>query len=262
MKRFENAVGIARTVSSGFFAEMFSQLGIVKCQNTKTQGQKNDFVDLNVGEAVARGWEHDFEVAEVSVMVMVGENCYVDFRLYKDRITRVMKKPCDGRYQRVFLADYTPDVASKAYLTFTVLDAIKFTKNEFGAPSTPEAAVEEPTVKCTDAPKKAVWSVPKERCESNEPGLSKVSKGNVVFAGKSTVTPKGKSPYTTFTVILKTATGAEIENSGVELENLFLAGRFSVGDDVVLEKKVETFDQEIGGVKKKGTRNSYKVNVL
>lgn len=288
MERLQNAVNIAKFISKGFFSEVFAQLNFVEGRNpqftefTDEPAKKpvkptSASADLRPGEAVGSGIEHDFEIAQVSQMIQVGD-CYVDLRFYRNRVVRIMKKPCAKpawqkssvqSFERVFLTDYTPELAKKLKMNFTLAAAAEFTKSEFGCDNKVQELSKESfsTSKAVETPelkvKPAQWTPPEqENHESADSGLVKSTKGKVIFADKATITPQGRKPYSTFTVILQTADRAEVQYSGVELEKLFLAGKFSVGDAVILKKRVETFSKEIGGIEKTGTRNSYEVDVI
>lgn len=282
MERLQNAISVARIITKSFFTEVMAQFSsekssvIVEEKMTLSELKEKISEDaLNAGEAMAHGVDHDFEIARLAKMVEVGD-CRVYLRLYNDRVERVMTKPrpnyhwettTEQLFERVALQDYTPDIAHKEKMNFSMAGAIEFTKRELGI--TTDAG---PVLKEGNSASEADFPssvTPRQKCEINSKnqqvndlGVVKITKGKVTFADKAVIRPQGRGAYTTFTVVLKTADGSDVQYSGVELEKLFLAGKFSVGDNVVLKKGVETFSKELGGVTKNGVRNSYEVEII
>ncbi|SER36536.1 hypothetical protein [Giesbergeria anulus] len=283
MERLQNAISVARIITKSFFTEVMAQFSsekssvIVEEKMTLSELKEKISKDaLNAGEAVAHGVDHEFKIARLTKMIRVGD-CHVYLRIYNNRVERVMTKPrpnyswettTEQLFERVALRDYTPDIAHKEKMDFSMAGAIEFTKRELGiatdaGPVMKEgnSASEADFLSSVTPPQK--WEInSKNQQVNNDPGVVKITKGKVVFADKAVIRPQGRGAYTTFTVVLKTADGSDVQYSGVELEKLFLAGKFSVGDNVVLKKGVETFSKELGGVTKNGVRNSYEVEII
>lgn len=282
MDRLQHAISVATLITKGFFSEVMAQFSSAKSsviaeeKMTLSELKEKISKDAQEGQAVACGVDHEFEIATLTKMVQVGD-CDVYFRLYKNRVERVMKKPrgkyswettTEQSFERSSLRDYTPEMAKEAKLDFSMAGAIAFTNREFEGTAIGEASVEKENLASkadfspsVTPPQK--WGINSKNQQVNDdPGVVKITKGKVVFADKEVIKPQGRGAYTTFTVILKTADGLEAQYSGVELEKLFLAGKFSVGDTVILKKGVETFSKELGGVTKNGVRNSYTVEII
>ena len=281
MDRLQHAISVAKLITKGFFSEVMAQFSSEKTtviveEKTISELKEKISKDAKDGEAVACTVDHDFEISTLTKMVQVGD-CYVYLRLYKNRVERIIKKPRDKyswettteqSFERSSLRDYTPEMAKEAKLDFSMAGAIAFTNREFDGTAIGEASAEEENLaskadfsSSVTSPQK--WEINSKNQQVNDdPGVVKITKGKVIFADKAVIKPQGRGAYTTFTVILKTADGSEVQYSGVELEKLFLAGKFSVGDTVILKKGVETFSKELGGVTKTGVRNSYQVEII
>lgn len=281
MDRLQHAISVAKLITKGFFSEVMAQFSSEKTtviveEKTISELKEKISKDAKDGEAVACTVDHDFEISTLTKMVQVGD-CYVYLRLYKNRVERIIKKPRDKyswettteqSFERSSLRDYTPEMAKEAKLDFSMAGAIAFTNREFDGTAIGEASAEEENLaskadfsSSVTAPQK--WKINSKNQQVNDDlGVVKITKGKVIFADKAVIKPQGRGAYTTFTVILKTADGSEVQYSGVELEKLFLAGKFSVGDTVILKKGVETFSKELGGVEKTGVRNSYTVEII
>lgn len=283
MDRLQDAISVARFITRGFFSEVMAQFSSPKSsvieEGKMTLSELKDKISedaKNAGEAVGYAFDHEFEVARLTKMVQIGD-CYVYLRIYKNRVERVMKKPrpnyfwettTEQLFERVALQDYTPDIAHKEKMDFSMAGAIEFTKRELcvttdAGPVLKEGnSVSEADFLSSATPPQK-WEINRKNQQvNNDPGVVKITKGKVIFAGEEVVNPQGIDAYTTFTVILKTADGSDVKCSGVELEKLFLAGKFSVEDNVVLKKRVETFSKELGGVTRNGVRNSYEVEII
>lgn len=282
MDRLQHAISVAKLITKGFFSEVAAQFSSRKASvilEEKTISEIKEKISkdaLNAGEAVGYGVEHDFEIANITKMIPVGD-CYVYLRLYKNRVERIIKKPRDKyswettteqSFERFSLRDYTPEMARVEKLDFSMAGAIAFTNREFDGAAIGEVSTKEEELAAkADFPSGVTipqaWEINSKNQQVNDdPGVVKITKGKVIFADKAVIKPQGRGAYTTFTVILKTADGSEVQYSGVELEKLFLAGKFSVGDTVILKKGVETFSKELGGVTKTGVRNNYTVEII
>lgn len=290
MERLQNAISIAKIITKEFFTEVVAQFSSKastvqpeeKGMSIKDLKEKlsKDAANLNVGEAVGCGIHHQFEFAQLGKMIKIGD-CDVYLRLYKNKVGRVMKKPNPGydwgsqsgeSFERLVLSDYTPDIAKKENMVFSIAAAIEFTKREFGINRKLSAKVDTDAAQTEDVALKAVFSEKvmspqwnshqQNQHKNDDSGMVKISKGTVIFADKAIIRPQGRGAYTTFTVVLKAVDGSDIQYSGVELEKLFMAGEFSVGDNVILKKRVETFSKELGGTEKTGVRNSYEVEII
>lgn len=282
--RLQHAIEVAKIITKGFFSEVVAQFSFAKSsvivEEKMTLSELKEKISkdaLNAGEAMAHGVDHEFEITKVTKMIPVGD-CYVYLRLYKDRVERIIKKP-RGKYsweradsgqsfERASLRDYTPEMAKEAKLDFSMAGAIAFTNREFDGTAIGNVALKEKNsapeadfLSGVTPPQKGGINS-KNQQANKDPGVVKITKGEVIFADKAVIKPEGRGAYNTFTVILKTADGLDVQYSGVELEKLFLAGKFSVGDDVVLKKGVETFSKELGGVTKNGVRNTYQIEII
>lgn len=193
----------------------------------------------------------------------------VDMRLHlgdSARIESVLKVPCERLHwmrsktdvsKRLALATFTPLIATQLGLPFNFDGAQKFISSSASLKAI--AATEQKHVSAS--PLDHVSSIPHTRLNesagSESEGVSVEVIGTVVSAGQSKVSPKGKLPYTTFTVILLTSAG-EVSMSGVELKEKFEDNSYGIGDYISVKKtRVEYKVDE-----KNRTKNSYAVTML
>lgn len=263
MNRLAQMTSVARFITQGFFTEALAQVSSRQQPKPEMTARPSQ----EAAEVMAEVVDHHFEIAKVTVMEQIGD-CFVDFRLYGNRITRMLKKPTTVRtqFERIPLADYTPAIAQQAKRSFTLTDAIALTRMELGAGGTVEPVEVAPVPSAPVAPEPAQEStsmpvttpVEDDECLT---GPVRVSQGRVIFAGVSTVTPKGRRPYNTFSVTVQTAQG-DVTFSGVDLEKKFQAGQFGLNDQIVLTKQATEFKTAIDGKSKTHTKNKFVIEVL
>lgn len=97
---------------------------------------------------------------------------------------------------------------------------------------------------------------------SNKPKAEKPqmnqATGRVISIGKRRVTPEGRAPYESFSVVLSTKDG-EAVFSGVDLQEKFVKGDFDEGDVVSIAKNTVNYTVEINGKEVKRRKNEFKV---
>lgn len=231
-------------------------------------GKWNDET-LRPNEAQAVEILHEIDIATLVQMVNIAD-VQVDFRLYANRIARMVKKPglnARGKqgYERIYLADFTPAMATESGLLFTIADCIVFTKNELngaGVQSRPgQPEIKAMAVKTTPMPTKHPSTTSQDQPETPKARESTQAEGKVIFAGENMIYPKGRRPYWTFSVTLQTSKG-EVVFSGVELEKKFRAGEFACGDRISIGKSTYEFVMEMNGARQVRTKNQYRVTML
>lgn len=226
-------------------------------------------MSMKPGEAKGESVEHEFDIAQVVHMEKIGD-CLVDMRLYANRIARMIKKPCINQrgkqgYERIYMPDFTEVGAANAGMVFSIASCIEVTKSELGggSSSVPLSTASQPAKQPAQAQsEKTATPVKEANFDGAGPGASFAqASGRVVFAGDNTIHPKGRNPYKTFSVAIRTTEG-DVYFSGVDLEKKFRSGEFAIGDLVSLSKSSSEFVSEIGGERKTRIKNEYKVQVL
>ena len=192
----------------------------------------------------------------------------VDMRLHlgdTPRIESVLKVPRERLHwmrsktdvsNRVQLPLFTPEIAKRVGLAFSFDGA-----QSFLASASLKAIVVVEQKPGSTRPLDHVSSIPNTRLEQSaddqDASASVEVTGTVVSAGQSTVSPKGKKTYTTFTVVISNSSG-EVSMSGVELKEKFEDNVFGIGDYVSIKKVRVEFSVD----QKKRTKNSYLVTML
>ena len=185
------------------------------------------------------------------------------------RIERTLKVPrsrlhwqrATMAFERVGISPFTPVIASNAGLPFNFEGAYKYSLPEMVKGSKP-APVQPMIQQRPPVSGQFDHGVVSQTVDSAQ-AANKVNEatGVVVSAGSSTVTPQGRKPYTTFTVVLS-APGGEVSFSGVDLKEKFNNHDFRLQDLVAIKKSQAKFTVDGENGSKERSKNSYEVTVL
>lgn len=234
------------------------------------------FVQLQKGD--------DYQPSEACKQALIRDHL-VNVYLHHDRIERVLKVPVNPlpwqraregtAFSRVVLRPLKADFLRKQGMEFTLDSAIALTRQEIEGGRIDKALAREEAVREERrASSHQLFADPhadEARAPSgaglvpNEAQAGRVVKsatGEVTFAGKNTVYPKGRNPYDTFSVVIAEDGGQQVTFSGVDLKEKFESGAFSLGQRIeLLQRRVE-FESELGGTTRTQTKNVYDVKVV
>jgi hypothetical protein len=217
-----------------------------------------------------------YDVSEACKQAPIKDHL-LDVYLYGDRIERVLKVPTkplpwqrsEASFTRVTLKALRPEQMRKAGLEFTLDCAIAHTRAEFLAGKVERAcakgvAVREEATAASQSlfaqPQPAVASAISAPVEAQTPNeIVKSSRGLIDFVGENTVHPKGRTPYTTYTVTVREDGGQKVSFSGVDLREKAAAMSLSIGDKVLITQRREEFVIDNGGHKTTQHKNVFDI---
>lgn len=238
---------------------------LAKMEVAATQG-------VSIPSATALVEESSYKHADKFVTYFVGHEQRIVIGLRQDAgvITRSVRTPqCSGGYKdgpcekRDDLADFTPEVAAKLGVPWTIAQAVEATCREIDG----HIVVEKSVVLRELPPQQIELEVDGPKVEVPiaivATKYADAAKGKVIRAGEVKVTPKGRAPYTTYEVVLRDAGHNEKVFTGVDLEEKVANGIFKVGDLIEIARGPKTeVTKEIDGKQRVSSRNIYAVSVI
>lgn len=200
--------------------------------------------------------------------------------LYGDRIERVLKVPTtplpwqrsEAAFTRVLLKPLRPEQMRKAGLEYTLDSAIAHTRAEVLAGKVERACAKGVAVREeATAASKTLFAAPQPAVSTSQAApregvapamIIKSAQGVIDFVGENTVHPKGRAPYTTYSVTVREDGGQKVTFSGVDLREKAATMGLSMGDRVLITQSREEFDVDNGGQKTTQHKNVFDIQTV